>query len=256
MKKMVIISLGGALMYLYSHNENKRKDKMKTFLTVVVTVFITVVVIENIILLMRNERSNYSAQRLAGDSTYYSYNSGFQTSTFSNISSVIEDVKACTVGIGLVKPEGENMLDIDATEKWGMGTGVVVTKNGYILTNQHLAQNVGAKLIVTMYNGEILEGRVVWNEPNIDLAILKVNKNNLKAVILGNSENVVVGEDVIAIGNPLGVEFQGTTTKGIISGLNRTFMFEDDGEKVFMEGLLQTDASINPRKQWRTSDKF
>lgn len=233
-------------MYLYSHNENKRKDKMKTFLLVVVTVFITVVVIENIFLLMKNERGSYTAQRLSSDIPYYDYSVMRQDVLTSNITNTIETIKECTVGISTLKPDGENMLDINAAEKWGTGTGVIVSKNGYILTNQHLAQNVGAKMIVTMNNGEIIEGRVIWNEANIDLAIIKVNKNGLKAVTLGNSENIAVGEDVIAIGNPLGVEFQGTTTKGIISGLNRTFMFEDNGEKVFMEDLIQTDASINP----------
>ena len=134
----------------------------------------------------------------------------------------------------------------DTAEKWGLGSGIIVSKNGYILTNQHLAQNVGKKINVTLHDGRTVEGKVVWTEENIDLAIIKVNEKNLPRVNLGNSEGIYVGDDVIAIGNPLGVEFQGTTTKGIISGLDRTFLFEEGTEKIFMESLIQTDASINP----------
>ena len=89
-------------------------------------------------------------------------------------------------------------------------------------------------------------GKVIWNEPSIDLAIIKVDEKNLKPATLGSSSNVYVGDDVIAIGNPLGVEFQGTTTKGIISGVNRAFTFKENEQEFFMSGLIQTDASINP----------
>lgn len=104
----------------------------------------------------------------------------------------------------------------------------------------------GAKLIITLNDGKETQGKVVWNEKNIDLALIKIEEKNLKSATLGNSENIYVGDDVIAIGNPMGTEFQGTTTKGIISGLNRAFVFEEDENEVFMSGLIQTDASINP----------
>lgn len=104
----------------------------------------------------------------------------------------------------------------------------------------------GAKLIITLNDGKETQGKVIWNEANVDLALIKIEEKNLKPVTLGNSENIYVGDDVIAIGNPMGTEFQGTTTKGIISGLNRAFVFEEDENEMFMSGLIQTDASINP----------
>lgn len=126
------------------------------------------------------------------------------------------------------------------------GTGIIVSEKGYILTNQHLAQKVGASIIVTLNSGKTLQGKVVWNEKNIDLAIIKVPESGLIPAIIGDANDMAVGEEVIAIGNPLGEEFQGTTTKGIISGLDRTIVFEENEEKIYMEGLIQTDASINP----------
>lgn len=231
-------------MYLYSHSNQKKPSKFKGFLTILLTVFITTVVIENILILMSSERVSYSGQRLSAVP-----NGGYnnvQVQSPQNLSYVIEEVKKAVVGIGFLKPDVEDVLKGDTAEKWGLGSGVIVSKNGYILTNQHLAQNVGKKINVTLHDGRTVQGKVVWTESNIDLAIIKVNEKNLPRVNLGNSEGIYVGDDVIAIGNPLGVEFQGSTTKGIISGLDRTFLFEENNEKIFMESLIQTDASINP----------
>lgn len=232
-------------MYLYSHNSNKKQGKFKPFFTVIVTIFVTTVVFENILIFINNENNSYSAQRL---STFpnTSYNSTTNEKSRNDLSYVIEEVKKGVVGIGFIKPDMEDVFKKDTAEKWGLGSGIIVSKNGYILTNKHLAQSVGKRLNVTLHDGRNLQGKVVWAEENIDLAIIKVNEKNLPQVNLGNSENIYVGDEVIAIGNPLGIEFQGTTTKGIISGLDRTFLFEDDGEKVFLESLIQTDASINP----------
>lgn len=231
-------------MYLYSHSNQKKPSKFKGFLTILLTVFITTVVIENILILMSSERIAYSGQRLSVTPSV-TYNNA-QTQSQNNLTYVIEEVKKAVVGIGFLKPDVEDVLKSDTAEKWGLGSGVIVSKNGYILTNQHLAQNVGKKINVTLHDGRTVQGKVMWTEENIDLAIIKINEKNLPSVNLGNSEGLYVGDDVIAIGNPLGVEFQGTTTKGIISGLDRTFLFEEDNEKIFMESLIQTDASINP----------
>ena len=114
-----------------------------------------------------------------------------------------------------------------------------------MLTNQHLAGKIGSKVNINFKNGESVEGKVVWNQEDIDLAIIRINKNNLSIAKLGNSDEIKIGNEVWAIGNPLGVEFQRTTTKGIISGVNRTLTFEENGNTIFMEDLIQTDASIN-----------
>ena len=159
----------------------------------------------------------------------------------------IENVLKSTVGISLLKPDYTSIFDVDLEEKWGIGTGIIVSENGYVLTNQHLAKNRGARLVVTLNSGKSVQGRVIWTEENIDLAIIKIDsKEDIIAAKIGDSESLKIGNEVMAIGNPLGIEFQGTTTKGIVSGLDRTIMFEEDGEKIFMEGLIQTDASINP----------
>ena len=158
---------------------------------------------------------------------------------------LVEDAMKSVVGISMLKANEESLFDISLTEKWGLGTGIIISSDGYILTNQHLARKENTKLIVNLSDGESVQGKVVWCDENIDVAVVKIDKNNLDVAKFGDSDSIRIGDEVLAIGNPLGVEFQRSTTRGIISGVNRTLTFEENGNTIFMEGLIQTDASIN-----------
>lgn len=172
------------------------------------------------------------------------------TSIFSDnaqlsIPMIISNSMDSIVGISVLEPSNDSIFDLNVTQKWGIGTGVIVSENGYIITNQHLASRVNSIVYITLNNGKSVQGKVIWNEKNIDLAIVKINETNLTPILLGDSDEIIVGEEVIAIGNPLGMEFQRSATKGIVSGINRTLKIEDDVSSVIMEDLIQTDASIN-----------
>lgn len=126
----------------------------------------------------------------------------------------------------------------------GLGTGVIVDSRGFILTNAHVVDNGEAEEVKVLLNdGKNLEAKVLWNDVSLDLAVIKVEANNLPVADLGNSDNLTVGETSIAIGNPLGLSFERTVTAGIISGLNRSVPIS---EYESIDGLIQTDASINP----------
>jgi putative serine protease PepD len=129
----------------------------------------------------------------------------------------------------------------------GTGSGFVIDSNGYILTNNHVVKDgavVGAKIIVTLNNGADYKATVVGRDASYDLAVIKINANNLPALQFGDSDKVAVGDPVIAIGSPLGLS--GTVTLGIISAKNRPVTAgESDGESSFINAL-QTDAAINP----------
>lgn len=120
------------------------------------------------------------------------------------------------------------------------GTGFVIHSNGYILTNEHIiahARNIQVRLGSNL----VRPASVVWSEPQRDLAVLKVDTfRPLKPVKLGNSKNAKVGEWVIAIGNPLGLD--NTVTVGVISAKNRTIRTANH----VYEDVIQTDAAINP----------
>ena len=125
----------------------------------------------------------------------------------------------------------------------GVGSGVVIDPNGYIITNAHVVGDHPEELTVFFKDGRELDGKVLWQDSLLDLAVVKVEATGLPAAELGDSDNLMVGEISIAIGNPLGMRFERTVTQGIVSGLNRSIMV-DEGS--VMEDLIQTDAAINP----------
>lgn len=157
----------------------------------------------------------------------------------------LEDTTKCVVGISKIKNNGDNIFEKNATENLSLGTGIIVSDNGYIITNWHLAGNKYSSCYVTLENGNVYSGNTVWADENLDLAIVKISLNGLQYLSLGDSDNIKIGEKVYAIGNPIGVEFQRTVTSGIISGLNRTIKIEEEKNSNYMESLIQTDASIN-----------
>lgn len=162
------------------------------------------------------------------------------------ITQMLEEVNQSVVGISKLKNTGNTIFLEDGSSKIGLGTGMIVSENGYILTNEHVS---GAKLsncYVTLPNGKSYQGSVVWSDSNIDLSLVKINVKNLPYVTLGNSDQVKVGQSVYAIGNPIGFEFQRTVTSGIISAVNRTIVLQEEEKSSYMEDLIQTDATINP----------
>ena len=130
-----------------------------------------------------------------------------------------------------------------------IGTGVIVDKAGYILTNSHVVNDGDAKSVtVSLYDGSDVEGTVLWNDATLDLAVIKIeDTGNLVAAELGDSDTVKIGAYAAAIGNPLGLEFERSMSQGIISGLNRSIEVSDgtSGKTTTMDGLMQTDATIN-----------
>ena len=128
----------------------------------------------------------------------------------------------------------------------GVGTGIIVDEKGYILTNSHVVNDGKAKeIIVQLSDGKEVEGTVLWYDKSIDLAIVKIEAVGLTPAELGNSDEVRIGSYAAAIGNPLGMAFDRSVTQGVISGLNRTITVSDGQSQLTMEGLIQTDASIN-----------
>lgn len=130
----------------------------------------------------------------------------------------------------------------------GIGTGFIVDSRGYILTNSHVVDDGKAKNVTVLFHDqETAPAEILWFDKLIDLAVIKVEKENLVASDLGDSDNVEVGDIAVAIGNPLGLEFKSSATEGIVSGLERKIQIENaDGSISEMTGLIQTSAAINP----------
>lgn len=166
--------------------------------------------------------------------------------TNAGVSNVASGSIQSVVGIAVLRPDGNSIFDTKANEKWGIGSGIIVDSSGYILTNHHVAGGKSKKIVVTLTGGQAINGVTLWSDPVIDLAVVKINITGLPSAKLGDAKVLRVGEPAIAIGNPLGLQFQRTVTSGIISALNRTVKIETEQGSNFMEDLIQTDASINP----------
>lgn len=162
------------------------------------------------------------------------------------VADIIEETTQKVVGISKLKNAGNSIFSKSTESELGLGTGIIVTENGYILSNEHVTGSEYSKCYITLENGENYEGTVLWSDTDIDLSITKIEAKNLKCVSLGDSKNIRVGESVYAIGNPIGFEFRRTVTSGIISAKNRTIKIEEDSKQSYMTDLIQTDATINP----------
>ena len=162
------------------------------------------------------------------------------TDDINTIAAVAKKAMSSVVGITTIGVQQDVFGPRDVE---GVGSGIIVNSNGYILTNSHVINDGDSKSITVLFeNGEKLEGRTIWNDSVLDLAIVKVETTGLPTATLGDSSNLQVGEIAVAIGNPLGLEFQRTVTSGIISGLHRSIQIDANN---IIEDLIQTDASIN-----------
>ncbi len=151
---------------------------------------------------------------------------------------IVQNCMASVVGIYV--SEQTISMSGEATEQdTGSGSGVIITEDGYIVTNNHVVAG-GGNLNVYLQDGTKYHATLIGTDSFSDLAVIKIDEKNLPAATLGNSANAMVGNTVYAIGNPLGV-FTSSVSRGIISGLDRTINI--DGVNMT---LMQTDAAVNP----------
>lgn len=132
------------------------------------------------------------------------------------------------------------VMEINYSDIKGTGTGFIIDKS-HIVTNNHVVEN-SEEVEIILNNGEKLNGIVTGTDPQTDIAVIKVDKNDLKPLKLGDSENVKVGQIAIAIGNSLGLPGGNTVSMGVISAKNRPMPWAN----FVLEGLIQTDAAVNP----------
>ncbi len=123
------------------------------------------------------------------------------------------------------------------------GSGVIVTSDGYIVTNNHVVEN-GDKIEVTLANKKTYEATIVGVDPSTDLAVIKIDEQQLIPICFGNSDSVEVGEWVLAVGNPFNLE--STVTAGIVSAKGRNINLLRNRDNAAIESFIQTDAAVNP----------
>lgn len=173
------------------------------------------------------------------------------------ITRTVRDVSSAVVGINVTEvreyrdPFGDDPFFRQffgdrsyKQEVQGLGSGFIISDDGYIVTNDHVVGNA-TKVVVSMTNGEHIDAEIIGKDSYSDIAVLKINKSGLPYVKLGNSDDAIIGEWVVALGNPFGlfeVNQKPTVTVGVISA---TGMKLNSGENRFYRNMIQTDAPIN-----------
>lgn len=160
-----------------------------------------------------------------------------------SIPEIVDKVSSSVVGVATTSVS-TNVFGFNMGEQQGIGSGVIFSEDGYVLTNYHVIENAN-KVNVIFSTGQEVEAKVVNYDAEADLAVVKITEDVAMPGVaeLGNSDNLKVGEDVIAIGNPLGKEYLGSVTNGIISAVNRDVDLSGNGKTT---NLIQTNAAINP----------
>lgn len=257
---MGIIKIGGKKMDEFNNNlenkplneyeirrENKRRNRKKSGKSVVFLA-ICFSLIGSILgsavtynFLIRSNMNSSVTETEPGSTTPVKINA----SDSENVgSAVFKKVVPSVVGI---TTKGYQRTIFGTQAITGTGSGVIISKDGYILTNSHvirIGENIAKDVEVFLNDGQKVKGKVVWSDKAVDIAIVKIEgANNLVPAELGDSDALEVGQTAIAIGNPIDLAFQRSLSKGVISGLNR-FIGQVDGGG-YMVGLIQTDASIN-----------
>lgn len=219
--------------------ENK-KDKNKDRITIIAFLGLIVILLCIVII-----KLDYSENNMSVSSEYEvtKLSTNEEEKVEKDPQKTIEEAVKSVVGISKLEQNGSSIFLSDSEQKLGLGSGVILSENGYILTNQHVAGNKYGSCYVTLENGTTHNGTVIWSDSNLDLAIVKITANKLDYINLGDSDKINLADEVFAIGNPIGIEFQRTVTKGIISGIDRTIKLTDS--ESYMEDLIQTDATIN-----------
>lgn len=193
---------------------------------------------------------------IGGVIAIFGVNDYFSLGTDRSREVILQESSAIIDVVNTVGPSVVNVVTSDEVADYfgrvrereiGAGSGIIIKADGLVLTNKHVVPEGTDHITVTLADGrEFKDATVVGRDPLNDIAFIKINANDLPAVELGDSDQVVVGQRVVAIGNALG-EFDHTVTSGIISGIGRPVTTEDGlTEAERLKDLLQTDAAINP----------
>ncbi|MFF2854438.1 MULTISPECIES: S1C family serine protease [Peribacillus] len=236
-------------------NQNKRKKgQMGYFLAGLGGVIIGALLILLGSGLLNNDDNEITTEKSTENGHAEQSQQNLTLDVTSAVTNAVDKASDAVVGITNIQETnfwGQGSKAGDSSAEAGTGSGVVYKKDGgkaYIVTNNHVIEGAN-ELEVTLSDGTKLPAELQGSDPWTDLAVIVVNGDKIKTIAeFGKSGKLKPGEPVIAIGNPLGLQFSGSITQGIISGLERTIEVDinEDGQVDWNAEVIQTDAAINP----------
>ena len=259
MKSMKKREDGTALGY-YDENENQRKKGSRTgyFLSGLVGAIIGALLIllafpGTGLLVDESEQANETSSGNTSNQNTKQVNQNVSVDVTTSVTKAVDKASDTVVGISNIQRTTfwDQTGGESSSAEAGTGSGVVYKKDGgkaYIVTNNHVIENAN-ELEVTLSDGTKLPAELQGSDPWTDLAVVTVDSKKVKKVAeFGKSTTLKPGAPVIAIGNPLGLQFSGSVTQGIISGVERTIDvdIDEDGQVDWNAEVIQTDAAINP----------
>lgn len=194
--------------------------------------------------IMKSQLSAQPAQQTLGGVTTAQ---NVQVKVNDGIVQAVNKVKPAVVGVVNLQKSSDIWSGKTSQQPTGVGSGVLFDNQGHIITNNHVVE--GATEVEVVIQDKTIKAKVIGTDQITDLAVLQVPLDQVKGIQpaqLGNSDNLQIGEPAIAIGNPLGLKFAQTVTTGVISSTNRTLPVDQNGQTVYEQSFLQTDAAINP----------
>ncbi len=228
----------------YVVEDERPKKRVRLFARTVAALLAVALVSFSSIQIYKNMPTGNGENKPSGDSDKAQYTATFDvadpdTEALST-ESIAERVRPSIVTVVCQVQTSSGGFGGQSTTQTATGSGIIISADGFVVTNYHVIEG-SISVEVYLGDGTKYVGAIVGGDALSDLAVLKLDASGLPAAEFGNSDLLKVGEKAVAIGNPLGIEFAGTTTQGIISGLDR----EIEVGGVAMT-LIQTDATINP----------
>ncbi|MGM8366770.1 S1C family serine protease [Virgibacillus sp. W0181] len=236
-------------MGYYTDQSPKRKKSGNWFVPVIIGIIIGGLLVFFSISMNNNEEPSVSQEQNSSNQTGQSITKDVSVNVSTQITDVVEQVSPAVVGITNIRQRADFWQQQEDRET-ASGSGVIYKKedgNAYVVTNHHVIDQADV-IEVVLSDETTLEAELLGSDLFSDLAVLRMKDDHVdKAIEMGSSENVKVGEPAIAIGNPLGM-FLGSVTQGIVSGKQRTVPqdFNQDGRPDWQAEVIQTDAAINP----------
>jgi serine protease Do len=230
---------------MYSDNNqfhfSKKHTARNIILLILFTIFISLVTISGFLFLLYNEiislpgiDTNQDFSEIIQQPNTTNDDSGLLNDQTLSLQQTAKKVIPSVVGV-------LTYSDYNTSTLYGEGSGVILTQDGYILTNAHVIKG-GNSFKIVLYDGKEYKASLVGNDTPTDIALLKANASDLSAAEFSSGNQTTVGDIVLAIGNPGGVAFSSSTTMGIISATNRSITTEDG----YVLSCIQTDAAISP----------